>query len=302
MSNSLIFDIKRYAINDGPGIRLTIFFKGCPLSCVWCHNPESISPQTQKMYSKQKCIGAQKCIEVCPYDALQLTPDGIVTDWDKCTVCGKCAEVCPTKAIEMSGEQMDINQLLKTIESESLFFDQSGGGVTFSGGEPLMHYKALLELLEKCGQRHIHRVVDTSLFSRSEIVKQIAEKTELFLVDLKHMDDEKHKKYTGVSNQLILKNIQLLSDTGSDFWIRIPLIEGVNADDENIKASAEFLSKLKWSSKLVNLLPYHDIGKNKHLKLGSTYNGADMHEPSADLIEHCIQIFHSYGIEAIVGG
>ncbi|MBS2100619.1 glycyl-radical enzyme activating protein [Carboxylicivirga linearis] len=302
MSNSLIFDIKRYAINDGPGIRLTIFFKGCPLSCVWCHNPESISPQTQKMYSKQKCIGAQKCIEVCPNDALQLTPDGVITDWDKCAVCGKCAEVCPTKAIEISGEQMDINQLLKTIESESLFFDQSGGGVTFSGGEPLMHYKTLLELLEKCGQRHIHRVVDTSLFSRSEIVKQVAEKTELFLVDLKHMDDEKHKKYTGVSNQLILKNIQLLSDLGSDFWIRIPLIEGINADEENIKASAEFLSKLKWPSKLVNLLPYHDIGKNKHLKLGSTYDGEGMHEPSAELIERCIQIFKNNGIEAIVGG
>ena len=302
MSNSLIFDIKRYAINDGPGIRLTIFFKGCPLSCVWCHNPESISPQTQKMYSKQKCIGAQKCIEVCPHDALRLTPDGIITDWDRCTVCGKCAEVCPTKAIEMSGEQMDINHLLKTIESESLFFDQSGGGVTFSGGEPLMHYKILLELLEKCGQRHIHRVVDTSLFSRSEIVKQVAEKTELFLVDLKHMNDEKHKKFTGVSNQLILENIKLLSDTGSDFWIRIPLIEGVNADEENIKASAEFLSKLKWSSKLVNLLPYHDIGKNKHLKLGSSYNSEGMNEPSKETIERSIQTFADYGIEAIVGG
>nr|WP_321452995.1 glycyl-radical enzyme activating protein [uncultured Carboxylicivirga sp.] len=302
MSNSLIFDIKRYAINDGPGIRLTIFFKGCPLSCVWCHNPESISPQTQKMYSKQKCIGAQICIEVCPHDALQLTPNGIATDWDKCTACGKCAEVCPTKAIEMSGEQMDINHLLKTIESESLFFDQSGGGVTFSGGEPLMHYKTLLELLEKCGQRHIHRVVDTSLFSRSEIVKQVAEKTELFLIDLKHMNDEKHKKYTGVSNKLIHENIQLLSEMGSDFWIRIPLIEGVNADEENIKASAKFLGGLNWPSKLVNLLPYHDVGKNKHLKLGSTYNGDGMHEPSKETINRTIQIFANSGIEAIEGG
>ncbi|MCU4164739.1 glycyl-radical enzyme activating protein [Carboxylicivirga caseinilyticus] len=302
MSNSLIFDIKRYAINDGPGIRLTIFFKGCPLNCKWCHNPESISPQTQKMYAKQKCIGAQACIDVCPENALSLTPDSIITDWNLCTVCGKCAEACPTKAIEMSGQQMDIDQLIKTIESESLFFDQSGGGVTFSGGEPLMHYKTLLQLLDECGKRHIHRVVDTSLFSRSEIVKQVAEKTELFLVDLKHMNDEKHKKYTGVSNQLILENIRLLSDINSDFWIRIPLIDGVNADEENIKKSAEFLSKLNWQSKLVNLLPYHDIGRNKHLKLGSSYNGDGMKEPAQQIIERSIRIFSDFGIQAIVGG
>nr|WP_321412609.1 glycyl-radical enzyme activating protein [uncultured Carboxylicivirga sp.] len=302
MSNSLIFDIKRYAINDGPGIRLTIFFKGCPLNCKWCHNPESISPQTQKMYAIQKCIGAQACIEVCPENALSLTPEGIITDWNLCTICGKCAEVCPTKAIEMSGQQMDIDQLIKTIESESLFFDQSGGGVTFSGGEPLMHSKTLLQLLDECGKRHIHRVVDTSLFSRSEIVKQVAEKTELFLVDLKHLNDEKHRKYTGVSNQLILENIHLLSDINSDFWIRIPLIDGVNADEENIKKSAEFLSKLNWKSKLVNLLPYHDIGRNKHLKLGSNYNGDGMTEPNQAIIERSIRIFSDYGIEAIVGG
>lgn len=165
-----------------------------------------------------------------------------------------------------------------------------------------MHYKTLLNLLDECGKRHIHRVVDTSLFSRSEIVKQVAEKTELFLVDLKHMNDEKHKKYTGVSNQLILENIRLLSDINSDFWIRIPLIDGVNADEENIKKSAEFLSKLNWQSKLVNLLPYHDIGRNKHLKLGSSYNGDGMKEPAQQIIERSIRIFSDFGIQAIVGG
>lgn len=302
MSQGLIFDIKHYAINDGPGIRLTLFFKGCPLSCRWCHNPESISPQIQKMYSRQKCIGAGECIKVCPENALTLTLDGLVTNWNKCTLCGKCVQACPSKAIEISGQIISEEQLIKTIESESLFFDQSGGGITFSGGEPLMQHKILLQLLEECGKRHIHRVVDTSLFSQSEIVKQVAEKTDLFLVDLKHMDNEKHKKYTGVSNHLILKNIQMLSTLGSDFWIRIPLIAGINADEENIRASASFLSNLNWNSKLLNLLPYHDIGKNKHKKLGSDYNSNSMAEPSYEIIKQSIRIFAEYGIEAIEGG
>lgn len=302
MNQSLIFDIKRYAINDGPGIRLTVFFKGCPLSCKWCHNPESISSRPEKMYAKQKCIGAQACINICPNSALTLTPDGIITNWDLCKMCGKCAEVCPTKAIEISGKSIGIHQLMSTIENEALFFDQSGGGVTFSGGEPLMHHKILLQLLTECGKKHIHRVVDTSLYSRAEIVREVAKHTELFLVDLKHMDDEKHKKYTGVSNKLILENIQLLSEMDSDFWIRIPLIEGVNTDKENIKASAQFLSQLKWPSKQVNLLPYHDIGKNKHLKLGSTYSGEGMREPRPETIEQTIRIFADYGLEASVGG
>jgi len=302
MNQSLIFDIKRYAINDGPGIRLTVFFKGCPLSCKWCHNPESISSRPEKMYAKQKCIGAQACINVCPNNALTLTPDGIITNWDLCNVCGKCAEACPTKAIEISGESIGMNQLMRTIENEALFFDQSGGGVTFSGGEPLMHHQTLLQLLTECGKKHIHRVVDTSLFSRAEIVTEVAKHTELFLVDLKHMDDTRHQHYTGVSNQLILDNIKLLCELEADFIIRIPLIEGVNADEENIKASARFLSQLKWPSKLVNLLPYHDIGKNKHLKLGSTYNGVGMCEPRPETIERTIRIFAEYGLEALVGG
>ena len=302
MSKVLIFDIKRYAINDGPGIRVTIFYKGCPLSCVWCHNPESISPYVQKMYTESKCIGSVKCVEICPKSALELTRQGIVTDIEKCTLCGKCAIVCPTKAIEMSGKVYSIDELIKIIERETIFFDHSEGGVTFSGGEPLMHHKSLIEILDKCAERDIHRVVDTTLFAKSEIVLEVAKRTNLFLVDFKAFESEEHKKYTGVNNELILKNIQLLAENNADFIIRIPFIKGVNADGETVERMAGFLSTIPWKRKEVNLLPYHDVGKHKHTKLGSEYLDENMEIPSEYELTRAQEIFAEYGISASIGG
>ncbi|WP_421920162.1 glycyl-radical enzyme activating protein [Marinifilum sp.] len=302
MSQTLIFDIKRYAINDGPGIRVTIFFKGCPLSCVWCHNPESISPFAQKMYAESKCIGSVKCIEVCPESALKLTKQGIVTDIEKCTLCGKCAVVCPTKAIEMSGKVYSGEELVRIIERETIFFDHSEGGVTFSGGEPLMHHKSLIEILDKCKERDIHRVVDTTLFANSEIVLEVAKRTNLFLVDFKAFESEVHKKYTGVNNELILQNIQLLAENNIDFIIRIPFIKGVNTDEETIIRMADFLSAIPWKRKEVNLLPYHDVGKHKHTKLGSEYLVEDLEVPSEEELERAQKIFAGFGISASLGG
>lgn len=299
---SLIFDIKRYAINDGPGIRLTIFFKGCPLSCIWCHNPEGLTRSRQKMYTKKKCIGCQSCVEICPVHALRLTENGIVSDDTLCTLCGECAEACPAKAIEMSGINYTTDELMNEIKKEIIFFDQSGGGVTFCGGEPLMHGEMLIELLQKCGELGIHRVIDTTLFARPELVMQVASMSELFLVDLKQMDSEKHKKYTGVPNELILSNIEMAAKNGIDFFIRIPLIEGVNADVENITRSAQFLASIPWKRKHVNLLPYHDIARNKHEKLGSVFSNEGMLEPSKEVINRTIAIFDEYGILATPGG
>ncbi len=302
MTNGLIFDIKRYAINDGPGIRLTVFFKGCPLACTWCHNPESISPKAQKMYSEKRCIGARACIAACPNNALTLTPQGVVTDTDACRLCGKCAQACPTHAIEMSGEAIDIDAIMKAIENESLFFDQSEGGVTFSGGEPLLHHRALKALLQRCAALHIHRVVDTALYAQPDVVKEIAENTDLFLVDLKLMDSAKHRTYTGVPNELILQNIEMLAAMDADFLIRIPLIQGINADRDNIEASASFLASLPWNRKQVNLLPYHDIAQNKHKRLGIDHNSQGMTEPSQDTLDEVVAIFKQHSIRATVGG
>lgn len=300
----LVFDIKRYALNDGPGIRITIFMKGCPLSCVWCHNPEGISPKVEKLYTKKRCIGCGSCVEVCPNGALKLTENGVVTMRELCTACGKCASVCPTLAMEISGKEYSEDQIMHEIEKEMLFMDHSEGGVTFCGGEPLMHHEPLIRLLDRCGDLGIHRAVDTTLFAAEERVRSVMDRTELFLVDLKHMDSGIHRRFTGVPNDRILSNIKILAEAGMDFIIRIPLIKGVNSSEENITRSAMFLASLPWERREVDLLPYHDIGKGKHEKRGTLYNtsGLPLSKPSDDEIERCLSIFESYGIRAQIGG
>jgi len=298
----LIFDIKRYAINDGPGIRMTIFTKGCPLSCVWCHNPESQSLHAQKMYNADKCIGCLSCVEACPENACELTPDGILTDPELCTVCGACADVCPTKASEIMGQTMSKDEIFAKIENERVFFDQSGGGVTFSGGEPLQYADYLIEILDECGERGIHRTVDTTGLAKTETLLEVAKRTDHFLYDLKQMDSSKHKKWTGVPNEKILENLKILSETGAKINIRIPLIKGVNADEENIRQTAEFVANLAGEKKTVNLLPYHNIAARKYQKMGRAYDPGGMETPSKAEQARCVEIFAEHGLEAIIGG
>ncbi|MEN8117725.1 MAG: glycyl-radical enzyme activating protein [Bacteroidota bacterium] len=302
MKQPLIFDIKRYAINDGPGIRITIFFKGCPLSCKWCHNPESQLSTVQKLYTSSKCIGAQECVKVCPNDALTLTSNGIVTDFEACDLCGICADVCPAKAIEMSGKEYEIDELLEIIEKERVHIEHSVGGVTFSGGEPLMHPQFLLEMLKACGNQNFHRTVDTSGFADTAVLLEVAKHTELFLYDLKLMNPEKHKKWTGVSNEIILKNLKVLADTGANINIRIPLIKNVNADKKSITEMAEFISGLPGEKPLVNILPYHNIAASKYNKLGSDYKEFNMAEPAEEEQNKAVSIFKEYGLEVEIGG
>ena len=298
----LIFDIKRYAISDGPGIRIALYFKGCPLRCAWCHNPESQSPKVQKLYTASKCIGAQDCIEVCPEDALTLTQDGIVTDSEKCTLCGLCADVCPTKAIEMSGRLYEVEELMEIIEKERVHIDHSGGGVTFSGGEPLMHPEFLLKMLKACGDKNLHRTIDTCGFTDTKTLLDVASETELFLFDLKIMDEAKHKKWTGVSNKRILKNLQILAESGANINIRIPYIKNVNTDTEEIRKMAEFISSLPGKKPMVNILPYHNIATGKYKKLELEYNKGDMDEPSDEEIKIALEIFNSFALETEIGG
>jgi pyruvate formate lyase activating enzyme len=300
--SGLVFDIKRYAINDGPGIRVTIFLKGCPLACRWCHNPESISPRVQKMYTESKCIGCGECVKICPQQACKLTPEGIVTDDSLCIRCGQCAEVCPALATEMSGRYESVTDLIEVIENERPFFDQSGGGVTFSGGEPLMYPEFLKEILDACGRLQIHRTVDTSGLAKTKNLLEIAKRTDLFLYDLKLMDSKKHKEWTGVGNKLILQNLKALAKSGATIEIRIPLIKGVNADDDNIEATAAFVAALPGPRKKVSLLPYHNVAGGKFAKLGQGYEPGSMTEPDAADVAWVIARFATHDLTATVGG
>lgn len=300
--NPLIFKINRYSVNDGPGIRMTIFLKGCPLNCKWCHNPESQQAGKQKLYTKSRCIGCEECVKNCPEQACIMGKDGIFTDNSKCNICGICAEVCPSKATEISGSEYTINELLTLVEKDRHFFNISGGGITISGGEPMLHHAFVKIFLDECGKQKIHRTIDTSGYIKKEILLDIAERTDLFLYDLKIMDPGKHKKWTGVGNELILSNLRALSESGAEIEIRLPLIKGVNTDLKNLENTAELILSLKGKRKSINLLPYHRIGIKKFEMLGLNYEENGMTEISETDLKEIKDIFSSYGIETQTGG
>lgn len=300
----MIFDIKRYAINDGPGIRVTLFLKGCPLRCVWCHNPEGYTPGREKMYKRQKCIGCQTCVEACPRGALRLTPEGIVSDATRCTLCGACAEACPTRALEMSGRDWDMAALMAEVEKERDVMEESGGGVTLCGGEPLLQGPYCLRLLDELGRRRFHRCVDTSLYAEPQLVDDVMARSELLLIDLKHTDSEAHRRFTGVGNERILTNIRRVAEAGHPYWIRIPLIEGANADDDNLRRSADFLATLPTRPEWVNLLPYHDVARGKHERRGTLYNPQHipLATPATERQEAALRLFAARQLRAKIGG
>jgi len=283
--DGLIFDLKKYAINDGPGIRTAVFLKGCPLRCGWCHNPEGQSFAPEIMIRASRCLAdCSGCVAACPEKAVVRTEAGPALDRTRCTVCGECAAICASQAIEVVGRKLSPAQLLQEIEKDRIFQEESGGGVTFSGGEPLGQPDFLSEILEYCRKKEIHTSVDTCGFAAPEVVERIAPRTDLFLFDLKVIDEKKHLAFTGESNGLILDNLKRLAGLGTGIVVRLPVVPGVNDDEENVARTAEFLRSLG-TIKDISLLPYHKLGRDKYRGLEKLMPGSEFTPPSAQCLE-----------------
>ncbi len=297
MDSGTIFDIKRYAINDGPGIRTAVFFKGCPLRCWWCHNPEGQVKTPQLMYRANRCKTTGACLSACPQGAIRL--DGIsVTDWALCDQCGKCAVVCYAGAREMVGRSVSSRELRDEIRRDVPFYDQSGGGVTMTGGEPMYQLKFLKEILQRCTEQGIRTAVDTSGATSWENFAVILPLVDLFLYDVKVMDDTRHKRYTSVSNRRILDNLQQLAEAEAHIIVRIPLVPGCNDDEQNLEACALFLARLP-TLEGVQVMPYHDIGRAKYEALGMEYKLDEIQPASAEQVQTVEEYFSSYNLPVI---
>ncbi|RKD25480.1 pyruvate formate lyase activating enzyme [Caminicella sporogenes DSM 14501] len=296
----VIINIQRYSIHDGPGIRTTVFFKGCPLHCWWCHNPESQNFKQDIMYFENRCQKCGFCVKNCPKGALFIKDDRVLRDEEKCIFCGKCENFCPVNALEIVGRTILEQELLNEIQKDRMFYEESGGGVTFSGGEVLYQIDFLEKMIDKCKMNAIHVSVDTCGYGDWKRLERIASKTDLFLYDLKVMNDEKHKKYTGVSNKTILENLKKLSSIHPNIWIRVPLIEGVNCDEENIQSMIDFLKPLNIQQ--VNLLPYHNTGMDKYTRLNREYKAVSFGIPSDERMNQIKASFEAYGIYTKIGG
>jgi pyruvate formate lyase activating enzyme len=297
----LVFDIRRYSIHDGPGIRTAVFFKGCPLDCWWCHNPESQSPQAEMMFRESRCIRCGACLEACPEDAIRQKGGWPVIDDARCTLCGLCADACQTEARERVGREVTVAEVVAEARRDLAFYEESGGGVTLSGGEPLAQREFALALLQACQAEGLHTALDTCGHTPWEALDRAREHVDMFLYDLKLMDDARHLQLTGVSNALILGNAQALARRGHAMRLRVPVITGINDDTINIRQIGEFASALPGRPE-VDLLPYHLAALDKYARLGRPYRLPAAQAPSEARLEEITRILEGYGLRVSTGG
>ena len=301
MTTGMVFDIKRFSIHDGPGIRTTVFFKGCPLSCWWCHNPESQATEPEMMFRENRCIRCRACQAVCKQSAISWDGDVISTDMEKCTLCGVCVEACYAEAREMIGREMSVAQVIAEIERDIAFYDESAGGVTFSGGEPLWQRDFLLDLLRACQEKEIHTTVDTCGFATWETVDSVREYVDLFLYDLKLMNDARHQKFTAVSNELILSNLRALAEPGENIVLRVPIIPEINDDDESLRQLGAFAATLPNVNQM-SLLPYHPTAVDKYRLLHKVCGLQGIRPPSDRRMAEIAEILSEFGLQVKIGG
>lgn len=297
-----IFDIKRYSIHDGPGIRTTVFLKGCALRCLWCHNPESIDPGPELMYWPGRCARCYACIKACPLAAISKDQAGaVVIDRTRCDLCGECAEACLYDAMQMVGREASVEDVLAEVEKDRIFYEQSGGGVTLSGGDPLVQSDFTEALIDACRSRGIRSALDTAGMSQNGVLDRLAAKADLVLYDLKCMDEARHREFTGVSNAPILENLKRLAAAGMEIWVRIPLVHGVNDDDDNIRRTIAFLQSLG-TIRRVGVLPYHSGGLEKARRIGRESHFRKFETPSEERIAAIEAAFREAGFEVRRGG
>ncbi|MDP6748092.1 MAG: glycyl-radical enzyme activating protein [Candidatus Poribacteria bacterium] len=296
-----IFDIKKFAVHDGPGIRTTVFFKGCPLKCWWCHNPESIRPKPELVLFENKCIHCNECFQVCPQEAHEKLPDGSrVYHQELCTLCGECVEVCYAEALVMEGRDVTVDEVMVELRKDIPFYENSGGGITLSGGEPTLQREFILELLKQCKAEGLHTAMDTSGQAQWKTFEKLLPYVDLILYDLKHMDHVEHKNHTGVSNELIHENLKKIDECGIPIEVRIPIIPGINDAKENILRSTKFLTEIKNITR-VELLPYHNLGKSKYVRLGMEYQLNDLEPPGKEQMNEITEWMRPSGLEVHAG-
>jgi glycyl-radical enzyme activating protein len=293
-----IFSVKRLAVHDGPGIRTTIFMKGCPLKCRWCHTPEGISINPEIGFLENRCIGCKKCAEVCPVGAHIFNNGHHIFNRAKCDACGKCVEVCLSGALEYYGQEVSSEDVVKLVMEDRTFYEQSGGGCTLSGGEPLIQPEFCLEVLRLLKRRGIHRAIDTSGAVGWKVFEVILPYTDMILYDLKHTDDKLHREYTGCSNTQIMENLERLSRIGIPLEIRIPLIPGFNADERSISNMGRFLCSVKGISE-VRLLPYHKPN-SKYNAVGYHYTMQNISPPTGAQIQKIVSTLKTFGLKVTV--
>jgi pyruvate formate lyase activating enzyme len=297
----LIFDIQHFSIQDGPGIRTTVFFKGCPLHCLWCHNPESISFHPEIAFYKEFCIDCRHCLEVCPNGCHRIINGERVIRRDLCKGCGLCMEACCSRALVLKGRKYTVNDVLGEVEQDRPFYERSGGGVTLSGGEPLAQAQFCRELLKGLKRRGIHTVVDTSGYVPWKVLEGILKWTDLFLYDIKCYDTQLHRRLTGVDNIKIKSNLKRLSMRGAPLVARIPVIPGCNDQPAEMKRIAELIGKLK-NATTVHILPYHQFAEQKYGRIGMEYGLKGLTPPSPNHLRELAQIFEGRRIPVVIMG
>lgn len=295
-----IFNLQRYSLHDGPGIRTIVFLKGCGLRCKWCSNPESQKPEPQILFLKSRCIGCRACEKACPANAIVFEETRRI-DEEKCTHCGKCAAACMAGALENKGQQVTVREIYEQIKKDEIYYECSGGGVTLSGGEALLQPEFAAELLKACRQSGWNTAIETALFAGEDCVKKVLSYTDLFLADFKLADREMHQKYTGQPNDRIKQNLKYISEHGGNIILRIPFIPAVNDSENNLRATAEFTRGLGTIQE-IDLLPYHRLGVNKYEQMGRNYGLPELRQPTAESLQKAEQILKEYGFRVQTGG